>query len=280
MKTLSHRLLTNERARRLAKRTLERWYYGSICRARSLASKLLYRSGRNELKFAPIFFTLIQIDLPNRKSPKFLVDISKISRRIDIGRLHGSNVRIASTLLEMNRGNLLIPGPWPDGTTAPIDEPFESPSFGSFAPETIRLMFTEGVAWSDTPEFQHLRVLIERGKNKSVHSRVRELETRGENLQRLFDDISNGRYKMSHEIYRPYWDEAHFYIDEFGNFCGPGQHGNHRFEIARTLQLERIPMIFGGISISHYRGIFDELYGARSKVFSLLEDELFMVPSG
>lgn len=274
METLHQRPGAKRGIRPLAKSLIEKTFYLAISVSKSLTLGLIRDWVSVESKTSsPKVFTLVQIDLPNQKSQKFHVNVSWITKRIDLKKLRSAGIPLASNLRETNRGNLLIPEGWPAGSTKPLEANPCAPNFGSFAEGTVRLMFQEGHAWTDTPEFHHLRQRLEKGKGLSKYSNFEELLAKGDRLRTLFETISDGNYRLSQEVSRPYWDEPHFYVDEHGALCGPGQHGNHRFEIARLLNLDTIPMVFGGVHVGFYRRCFEKLDGARDKFFGhLIED--------
>lgn len=213
---------------------------------------------------------MIQIDSPNNKAPKFLVPVRLVEKAILLKVLREAGIPAPSFLRTYNRGNLVLPGGWPDEATPRFPNPTTPWEHPHPAHETVRQMFHEGRNWEETAEFQSA---LRRIKDRPLYRRteaVSRLQQKGEILQKAYEAIKSNNYKISEDLGRPSWDEPHFFLDKKGEFCGPGFHGNHRFAITRLVGLEMIPMVFGGISFEYFLNQFGSPKHARDAVYDFL----------
>lgn len=240
---------------------------GLICRV--LGSGFIGSPG---VKSYGLFF--ITIDDVNELPSKHSLDLSSLSCRLDVTGLRGAGVKIASDVRALNRGNLVIGAGWTVAYNHRYTSPFDEATPADYrfqTHETIRLMFTADAEWRDTPEFHLFQSQLRQGMEPYGIKNFSQLEKRGEDLKRLYASIKSHGYKPSQEVGGHYWDEAHFYLNQYGKIC-VGRHGNHRMAIARLLGLGEIPAIFGGVHISQVDSNQSDFREVKRKIFRMLED--------
>lgn len=233
------------RQNRAINHLFEYYFLGLVSLFRTRSLKQLPKSPGTRA----IGYALLRIDPRFQRPKKFLIDLSRAQFRLDVTGLMQGGTRIASDTRSFHRGRLVVSPGWDSSFEKAIISPnqISSPSdYRYVTHETVRLMFVEGVAWQETPEYSLFFEQLIRGEQPYGIDSLEKLHARGRKLQHLWDSISEKGLQPCEVFGRPWWDEVHFYIGGNGQ-VGLGRHANHRIAIARTLGIMEAPALLGGI---------------------------------
>lgn len=206
-----------------------------------------------------------QIDYPGRPSPKIWIELRQANWRLDVTGLRKSGVSMAADIRNLNRGNIVVGAGWELDFQHSLSSQTTIQSYRYNTYETVRSMFVEHLHWQQTPEYHSFLDQLRVGHTPYGIKSEEELNQRGDQLKKLYEDMRCKGYKMSQSVGSDYWDEAHVYIDAKGELC-LGRHANHRIAIARLLGVTRIPVLLGGVhrnfakTLSAQSNIKEEIY--------------------
>ena len=142
--------------------------------------------------------------------------------------------------LRRHSSGLVLEGDW-DLNRSPVQEGFKFTS--------CHMHWVEGADWEETPVFRDLMAKLERGEAPDGCRSVEEVKERYSRLDRIFAETrQRGRLLRMHELPDAYYRREHgatfVHLARDGTCLRSGG-GNHRFAIARILELPEIPAQLG-----------------------------------
>jgi hypothetical protein len=144
-----------------------------------------------------------------------------------------------------------LKGDW-DNDKKPVfpDLMNSSPTFRS----TYQL-FVNKVDYTECDQYMIMRNMLETTGSTGVWGHCKtdyEIDEYFKNIIAAYHSIKNNGYKTQKELGGTVTDEIRVVIDRYGNFVKFGGGGNHRFPIAKILNLQSVPVYVVG---AHYEWI-------------------------
>jgi len=142
----------------------------------------------------------------------------------------------------------ILGGSWDILDKRPIDDYLMSYVYSN---TTLRI-FRDGVPYSETPQYKEMLDVVQRGqfndwKARGCRSRD-DVKAHFEKLERTFQAIRSNGYRTQAELGSSRWfDEIKVFIDRNGELHKQQGAGHHRLAMARTLDIERIPVVVIGV---------------------------------
>nr|WP_240484484.1 hypothetical protein [Pseudoponticoccus marisrubri] len=123
------------------------------------------------------------------------------------------------------------------------------PVSGSRKYTSCRMRWVEGADWEETPVFQDMLAKISRGEAPDECRTIEEVRERYARLDRIFAETKvRGRLLRMHELPNAYYRREHgavlVHLARDGSCLRSGG-GNHRFAIAKLLELPEMPAQLG-----------------------------------
>ena len=132
------------------------------------------------------------------------------------------------------------------------------------------MMFLEGRGFEETPEYLLFREQLQAGEKPYGIESMADLPDRGKQLLDTYISLEKNGWLPSENRGQPPWDEVHLYVTASGALA-QGRHGNHRLAMARTLGLDRMPAVLGGVHPDWLRTLPYAIHNLRSAVYQDLQ---------
>lgn len=116
------------------------------------------------------------------------------------------------------------------------------------AARTVHHVFVEGKPFETSEQYIDMVKLLRKGTPKRNCNSIEDIKKYGESLSRAFHNIRNEGYKSQRELGGKESDEVAIYIDRYGRLIN-GNGGRHRIEIARILNIKKIPVVVRGVHV-------------------------------